>query len=97
MSNVFGIYYYAPSQNTANVKLLGICSSYNKCLEMIRVNFHEYHTNVTNSISCRNRTNTQCILWVNKYETDKQFESNGVTCNQPNCSVEIFDLLVNKN
>ncbi len=93
MSNVFGIFYYIQSYDSANVKLLSLCSSHDKCMEIIKENFHDYFNNVNNSIICKNKNNIQCVLWINKYEIDKQFGDNGLACNQPNCSVQIiFDI-----
>lgn len=96
--DIYGIYYYHPTNSAARVNLLCICSSIDYVIECIRNNFTNFAPSTDNILTCvLSSKNIPCILWVSKYTIDSVIIDRGKACNQPHDSIYIFDLLSSNN
>jgi len=89
----FCIYYYVETNTEANVKLLAICTLYDKCIQIISENFTNFTPYINNTIMCKNNKNISCVLWVNLHKTNEKISDTGVTSYQPSNSIYIIDQL----
>lgn len=92
MEYCFCIYYYVCTNIDENVKLLAICTSYPKCLKLLSANFHNFKSHINNTITCRNKKQLSCILWIDVYQTDRQIENKNT-----NYSMSVINILSDLN
>lgn len=91
---MYAVYYYIPGQSRANVIIHALCSSIDSAVKLITVDFKNFTRHIKNTFCCEKISDGNCyIMWVNKYELDTVLINNGLSSNQPNSSVDIFDLL----
>jgi hypothetical protein len=92
MTQMYGIYYYMLTHNSANVILLALCTTVEKSIEIIRQKFINFTVANNNAVRCTDKLCiNKYIIWINQYDTDKELEYIGMTCNQPCNSISILD------
>jgi hypothetical protein len=72
-----------------------MCSTLNKSIELIKEKFINFTKGINNTITCNSKIDKTIIyiLWINVHEKDIILPFNGITCNQLNNSINIFDIL----
>ena len=94
-NNSYGIYYYSQCYYTSQVQvyLLAMCSTLEIAIKIVKEKYYNFNIHINNSIMCIDNDKNYCIIWINKYENDNIIKYNGLSCNQPNNSINIIDLL----
>ena len=95
--NIYGIYYYHPTNSATRVKLLCLCSTIDYVIECINSNFTNFKSYTGNTLTCvLISKNISCILWVSKYTIDYVITDCGKTCDQPHDTINIINMLTLK-
>jgi hypothetical protein len=82
----YGVYYYYPSNQSANVQIVGFYDTLDKAKEVIAQIMPDYEPGYHNAVSGNGK-----IGWVNAYEMNQPIHNpDRLGCWQPHTSVNLF-------